>query len=210
MSTRETTASKRPAPEPPLYWECSGCGFLSSDPRVGSGEKGCPGCSLDDRDRRQFPPERLRRLHVRIHRYFDEGESEIVVILAATFLESLLEDMLARIMEAHGTDKSVRELVLDTQRSIGLRIGKLFPSLTGQQFEDAVAELGFRDFPRRWRSLRTERNAFIHDSTFEGAREELNQETASEAMLLLDQAYKVFVLINNRFVADGRHSHHRV
>lgn len=206
-----TVADVRPGPdgfEPPLYWECPGCGYLSADPQVGSGEKSCPGCSLDDTERRQFPPERLRRLHVRINNYYTERDAEIVVILAATFLESLLEDILARIMESHGADIELRQLVLDTQRSIGQRIGKLFPTLTGNQFEDAAAELGFREFPRRWRSLRSERNAFIHDSTFEGAREELTMETAKEAMVLLDQAYKVFVLINNRYVADGRHERH--
>lgn len=201
-------AGRGPTFEPPLYWECPGCGYLSEDARVGTGEKPCPGCSLEDTERRQFPPERLSRLHVRINRYHEDGDAAIVVILAATFLESLLEDILARIMEAHGSDVKLRELVLDTQRSIGQRIGKLFPALTGQQFEDAAAELGFRDFPRRWRALRTERNAFIHDSTFEGPREELTTETAEEAMVLLGQAYKVFVLINNRFVADGRHKAH--
>lgn len=194
--------------EPPLYWECPGCGYLSDDPSVGSGERTCPGCSLDDTERRQFPPERLRRLHVRINRYHADGDHAIVVILGATFLESVLEDILSRIMEAHGADVKLRELVLDTQRSIGQRIGKLFPTLTGHQFEDAVAAAGFAEFPRRWRVLRTERNAFIHDSTFEGPREELTRETAEEAMALLDQAYRVFVVINNRFVADGRHDRH--
>ena len=89
---------------------------------------------------------------------------------------------------------------------MGQRIGKLFPALTGEQFEDAAAELGFREFPRRWRALRAERNAFIHDSSFEGAREELTEATANEAMTLLDQGYRLFVMINNRFVANGRRS----
>lgn len=133
-----------------------------------------------------------------------EGEYEIVVILVATFLESLLEDMLARIMEAQGASVRLRATVLDSQRSTGQRVGRLFPSLTGLQFEDAAAELGFRDFPHRWRELRAERNAFIHDSAFEGAVEELTAATAQQAMVLLEQAYRLFVLINNRFVADTR------
>ena len=78
-------------------------------------------------------------------------------------------------MEAQGAGVRLRATVLDTQRSVGQRIGKLFPALTGEQFEDAAAELGFREFPRRWRALRAERNAFIHDSSFEGAREELDR-----------------------------------
>jgi hypothetical protein len=188
----------------PLYWECPECGFLSSDTRFAAGESQCPACGAAGDHRRQFPPERLRRLDTRIRRYRADGDSEIVVILAATFLESLIEDILARIMEAQGAAVRLRATVLDTQRSVGQRIGKLFPALTGIQFEDAAAELGFRDFPHRWRALRAERNAFIHDSSFEGAREELTSATADEAMTLLDQGYGLFVLINNRFVADGR------
>ncbi len=138
-----------------------------------------------------------------MRRYQIEGESEIVVILAATFLESLIEDILARIMAANGASLKLTATVLDTQRSVGQRIGRLFPALTGEQFEDAASELGFGEFPRRWRALRSERNAFIHDSSFEAAKEELTVGSAHEAMVLLDQAYKLFVRINNRFVADG-------
>jgi hypothetical protein len=190
----------------PLYWECAKCGFLSADSRFGAGELPCPSCKSTSTEHRQFPPERLRRLDTRIRRYHTEGEAEIVVILAATFLESLIEDILARIMGAQGAGVKLRATVLDTQRAVGQRIGKLFPALTGEQFEDAAAELGFREFPRRWRALRAERNAFIHDSSFEAAKEELTHTTAAEAMALLDQAYKLFVRINNRFVA---HAHNR-
>lgn len=193
----------------PRYWECLECGFLSDDPRVGSGERPCHECRLDKAGRvRLFPPERLRGLDARIRRYHSEKDPEIVVILVATFLETLLEDILARIMESQGASVRLRAGVLDGQRSIGQRIGKLFPTLTGHQFEDVCAEIGFREFPRRWRHLRSERNAFIHDSAFEGAMEQITSASADDAMELLDQAYRVFVLINNRFVADGfTHSH---
>ena len=180
------------------------CGFLSADPAFRSGTGKCPACGAPGDGRREFPPQRLRRLDTRVRTYRHEGESEVVVILAATFLESLLEDILARIMKAHGATDRLSATVLDTERSIGQRIGRLFPALTGVQFEDAAAELGFREFPRRWRALRTERNAFIHDSSFEGVQEELTDASANEAMQLLDQAYKLFVLINNRFVAGER------
>lgn len=196
-------------PDTPLYWECPACGFLSDDPAFGDGSVQCPACKDDHGSRRQFPPPRLRRLDTRIRRYRADGDHEIVVILSATFLESLIEDILSRIMEAQGASVKLRATVLDTQRAVGQRIGKLFPALTGMQFEDAAAELGFRDFPKRWRALRSERNAFIHDSSFEGAQEELTAQTAQQAMVLLDQAYQLFVMINNRFVANGYGQHHR-
>jgi hypothetical protein len=147
----------------------------------------------------------LRRVDERIRQYDIDGESEIVVILVATFLESLMEDMLARIMAAEGASVHLRAAVLDTLRSVGQRIGKLFPTLTGVHFEDAAAEAKLPDFPRRWRALRADRNAFIHDAAFEGARETLGTSSAREALHLLDQGYKLFVRINNRFVAGQKH-----
>jgi hypothetical protein len=94
--------------------------------------------------------------------------------------------------------------VLDTMRSVGQRIGKLFPTLTGVQFEEAANEAGHHDFPHKWRVLRGERNAFIHDAAFEGTRESLSVQTAHEAISLLDEGYSLFVRINNRFVAGTR------
>ena len=194
-----------PDSDGPVYFECATCGFLSHDRGFTEPSRACPACHSTGGPRRMFPPERLRRVDARIRRYNADGESEIVVILVATFLESMMEDMLARIMAAEGASVKLRAAVLDTLRSVGQRIGKLFPTLTGEQFEDAAAEAGFREFPHRWRELRSERNAFIHDATFELSREELGQASATEAIRDLDQAYVLFVRINNRFVAGVRH-----
>jgi hypothetical protein len=197
----------RPLPDRdgPAYYECATCGYLSHDPQFADAATKCPACTSAEGPRRAFPPDRLRRVDERIRRYQADGESEVVVILVATFLESLLEDMLARIMAAEGGSVRLRAAVLDTLRSVGQRLGKLFPTLTGVAFEDASAEAGLPEFPRRWRALRTERNAFIHDATFEGVREELSSSSAEEAIALLNQAYRLFVRINNRFVAGRRH-----
>jgi hypothetical protein len=206
------TSANPHAPQPergphdgPVYWECVTCGFLSHDVGFADVARKCPACGSGVGPRRIFPVDRLRRVDARIRRYAADGESEVVVILGATFLEALLEDMLARIMAAEGASVKLRAAVLDTMRSVGQRIGKLFPTLTGTAFEDAAAEAGLPEFPRRWRALRQERNAFIHDATFESARDELGEASADEALALLDQAYKLFVRINNRFVAGVRH-----
>lgn len=189
----------------PRYRECPTCGYLSADPAFTGGGTKCPECGSPGDGRRPFPAERIRRVDARILRYHADGEHEVVVILVATFLETLLEDMLARIMAAEGASVKLRAGVLDTQRSVGQRIGKLFPTLTGAQFEEAAARAGFPEFPRQWRSLRTERNAFIHDAAFDGQRESLSAETAEQSLALLDQAYALFVHINNRFVAGEKH-----
>jgi hypothetical protein len=184
-----------PATEAPTFWECGVCGYLASDITFADAATICPDCGASGAERRSFPNERLRHLDERIRAYHAEDESEIVVILGATFLETLLEDLLDRIMSARGADISVRSTVLDNVRAIGQRVG--------EEFEAAAQELGFRDFPKRWRRIREERNAFIHDTPYREVGEELDRATALRTMELMDQAYLLFVEMNNRFVADG-------
>lgn len=188
---------------PPRYFECPQCGYLTANERFGAGETECPVCKAHADGRRIFPNEHMRRLDTRIRHYHEAGECEIVVILAETFLEALLEDILDRMLSARGADVVVREVVLDGQRAIGARIGRIFPQLSGEEFESVAAELGYREFPRRWREVRKARNSFIHDSPFEGIVDNLDSRMATEAMELLDQAYRLFVSINNRFVAKA-------
>jgi len=193
-----------PAAKAPLFWECASCGYLSKDPTFADAKTRCPECSASGARKRQFPPDRQRMLDDRIRGYYRDGEWQITVILAAALLEALLEDILDRIMAAHGADVAIRGTVLDTVRAIGQRLSRLFPDLTGSEFEDAAADAGYRDFPKRWRKVRERRNAFIHDTPYRDVEGTLDKGTATEVMLLLDQAYTLFVSLNNKFVADGR------
>jgi hypothetical protein len=193
----------KPAGAAPVFRECTECGYLSSDPTFADVAARCPLCGRTDGVKKIFPPDRQRRLDERIRVYFGQGEWEIVVILGAALLEALLEDILDRIMAAHGADIAVRGTVLDNVRAIGTRIGRLFPQLTGTEFEDAADKLGYRDFPKRWRDLRSQRNAFIHDTPYRDFTEGLTTDVAAETIALLDQAYQLFVSLNNEFVADA-------
>jgi hypothetical protein len=196
--------SAKPATTAPVFWECPACNYLSADPSFADHGSPCPGCAATTGDRRRFPPDRQRMLDDRIRAYYLEGESQITVILAAALLEALLEDILDRIMAAHGADVAIRGTVLDTVRAIGARISKLFPDLTGAEFDVAATEAGYHDFPKRWRKVREIRNAFIHDTPYRDVEGTLDASTATESMLLLDSAYTLFVAINNKYVADGR------
>lgn len=187
----------------PVLHECPVCRYLSVEASFANGTRGCPACGAKGVARRAVPAQHLRRFDERIRRYHDENEHEIVVILVSTFLETLFEDILSRMMEASGAEKNLIALVLDTERSVGMRLGKLFPTLAGEKFEDVAAELGYNDFPRRWREMRAARNAFIHGESFTDPRTTLDEKSACAAMTLLDQAYELFVLINNRFVATA-------
>lgn len=201
MSAKSFT---EPLNSAPSYFECPTCGFLSDDPLFEKPDATCPTCGATGQMRRAFPTERLRRLDTRIRAYHDDDEAEIVVILVTAFLEAILEDIIDRILIAHGGDLSIRRLVLDSQRGIGARLGRVFPQLTGDTFEDVAANLGFEDFGPMWRTMRKARNAFIHDSPFHGPRESLDSGMAESAMQLLDQTYRLFALVNNRFVAEHR------
>jgi hypothetical protein len=205
MNEKADRAFVPPLDSAPEYFECPACGFLSDDRLFESPEAACPVCGHSGEMRRSFPTARIRRLDTRIRRYHEDDESEIVVILVAAFLEAMLEDIIDRMMIAHGADLSVRRLLLDSQRGIGGRLGRVFPALTGQSFEEVAADLGFQDFPGNWREIRKSRNAFIHDSPFHGPQERLDSALAGKSMRLLDQAYRLFVLMNNDHVATARH-----
>lgn len=194
----------QPAAKAPVFWECPACSYLSGDASFSDAALRCPECGAAGAPKRQFPPDRQRMLDDRIRGYYRDGEWQITVILAAALLEALLEDILDRIMAAHGADVAIRGTLLDTVRAIGQRLSRLFPDLTGSEFEDAAEAAGFRDFPKRWRKVRTIRNAFIHDTPYRDVEGALDDSTAHEAMVLLDQAYALFVSLNNTFVADGR------
>lgn len=188
----------------PSFYECPQCGFLSGDPEFAESGSACPGCGATAATRRTFPTDRLRRLDTRIRRYHDDREHEIVVILVAAFLEAILEDIIDRVLISRGTELPVRRLVLDGERGIGGRLAHTFPKLTGGSFEGIAQDLGFGSFPSEWREMRKSRNAFIHDSPFHGPQESLDSGLAENAMRLLDQAYLLFVLINNEYVANGK------
>ncbi len=192
----------------PVLHECPVCLYLSPDPEFVNGSIACPTCGSTGPARRVVPAKRLRRFDERIRRYHREDEHEIVVILVSTLLETVFEDILARMMRATGAEDRVVALVLDTERSVGMRLGKLFPALSNAKFEDVAAELGYADFPHRWREMRSMRNAFIHGESFVNPQETLDARAACDAMTLLDQAYDLFVLINNRFVSDHRDDAH--
>ncbi len=202
-SHRRCSADGEHATTAPFLYECSVCRHLSTDQRFAAGDEACPACGVKGVARKAVPADHLRRFDERIRHYHTQDEHEIVVILVSTFLETLFEDILARMMEAGGAETRVIALVLDTERSVGMRLGKLFPTLSGVSFEGLAVELGYNDFPRRWRDMRSARNAFIHGESFTDPRTTLDERAACEAMKLLDQAYALFVLINNRFVATA-------
>lgn len=187
----------------PVYHECPECLFLLGKPEYADGSLPCPNCHAQSGGRKAVPTHHLRRFDERVRGYYRDGEHEVVVILCSTLLETIFEDILARMMQASGADTRMVAMVLDTERSVGLRLGKLFPTLAGETFEAIAGELGYNDFPHRWREMRAARNAFIHGESFDNPRETLDQAAACDAMRLLDQAYDLFILINNRFVADG-------
>ncbi len=186
-----------------MLHECPDCLFLTPDEEFKDGTVPCPVCGSTGATRRTVPAQHLRRFDERIRNYHRDGEHEIVVILASTFLETVFEDLLARMMQAGGAEKRVIELVLDTERSVGLRLGRLFPTLAGEKFEVVATQSGHGEFPRRWREMRSARNAFIHGESFQDPRESLDKRAACEAMSLLDEAYDLFLVVNNRFVAKA-------
>ena len=205
MTSNPTSAPLPAADAAPLYRECPACGYISAEHGFVEGVRRCPHCDSTGDSRRTFPAERIRRIDERIRRYHVEGEHEIVVILVATFLETLLEDMLARIMAAEGASVKLRAGVLDTQRSVGQRIGKLFPTLTGEQFEVAAEKAGQAEFPAAGVGCGPNATRSSTTPRSRASASRCRSRPLPRRCRLLDSAYALFVHINNRFVAGEKH-----
>ena len=98
----------------PVYWECVTCGFLSHDPAFADVARHCPACGSASALGGSSPPSDFAESTSASAATTPTASHEVVVILVATFLESLMEDMLARIMAAEGASVQLRAAVLDT------------------------------------------------------------------------------------------------
>ena len=167
------TSNPTPKPESvadaaPFYRECPVCGYISSEHGFVDGSRPCPRCSTPGDSRRTFPAERIRRLDERIRSYQTQGDDEIVVILVMT----LPRDDSRGHPRPHdgrtrrGPEAARRVIWIASARSASAS-ARSSRTLAGEEFEEAAAELGYRDFPKRWRPMREARNAFIHDSPFD-------------------------------------------
>lgn len=125
-------------------------------------------------------------------------ESQVAVILACTFLERLLGDVLAVLGVASGMSHAKAEKkVNDDIQSITAR-DKFFAQHAHVSLEAAFCALGYQAFWDDWKGIRQHRNDFIH-----GLPWAIGAETARAAVATAKQAVPALARLQNAYCINN-------
>jgi len=132
------------------------------------------------------------------HKTKEIYEENFIVIIACTFIETLLDSFLIEILVGKGVSEEIATHVIKEMKSIPAKM-RLFKRLTGQKISTALKQLAFEDFSENWRYLREDkRNEFIH-----GNPHTIKEDDAKRAYDIAVDAVKVFACLHNKFCVNG-------
>ena len=127
----------------------------------------------------------------------DEQALPIKAILYVSVFDFLFEDFLSQLLLKMGMTPIMVEVCMESTDSFSDRLG-LFRKITGQKFKDFEERKGFKEFGKKFRELKEQRNNFVH-KTFSHNFSSLTEhfEIVERGMLPL------FVALNNDFLATS-------
>lgn len=150
------------------YWECFNCGRVIKDPNLakilqtagwGLGVP-CPQCS-GTASKRKFPDKRFRPLFEMMSECCQPERAILVLILAQTAFESMLNDFLSRLLRRMNCPKDVEIAVVDGMNTFNAK-ERFIKSLTGGTFTKIIEHVGFKDIMTQFKTIRAKRNSFLH------------------------------------------------
>lgn len=169
------------------YWQCFACGRVIDDPNLAKtletagGGWGlnilCPKCgSKTSKDK--FPGARFRPLFKMMVECSQLERAILVLILAQTAFESMLDGFLYRLLDNMNCPEDIALAVTDQVRGISAK-ARFVKSLTGKDIEKMIGGVGFRDIVEQFETIRKKRNSFLHTAKQE---EDLTQDDVTMAL----------------------------
>lgn len=147
----------------------------------------------------QISEREAKSIEVLLFRHNDTTEEHAAsVIIAMSFLESLMNDLLCTLITNQGYSKTKAEQKLRNYRSWESK-KDVFCLITGVCLEDAISGGQNVDFLSKWNSIRNLRNRFIHN-----AAHRIGPKAAEDANQLVVAAPTVFADLNNRFALKNK------
>ena len=140
--------------------------------------------------------------------YEGEGPHDIsVIIFFCTLREALLDNLISRLMTAQNLSDGVSERLLSDNKFHVQKQDKLFKSLTGVKWNDAIdmlnknSNLDYKEIDDFVVSVVRARNNFIH----EGCKWSIDRELSTNCMNNLFGLIKIYVELHNSYV----HPHYK-
>lgn len=150
------------------YWECVECGCVIDDPSLtkaletvgwGLGVP-CPKCG-SKASKSKFPDERFRPLFEMMVECSQIERAILVLILAQTAFEGMLDDFLRRLLDRMNCPEDISLAITDKVRGINAK-SSFIKSLTDKDIGKMIRDVGFKDTLEQFETIRRKRNSFLH------------------------------------------------
>ena len=202
------------------FYICGYCKIVDRDDKRGIVGHPCSNCGKPSPDGMWYFPVQIHSLinlmQEQYHlqpptntqkRYILEAEEVpthqiAVIILFCTLWEVLIDHFLVNLMSALKLPESVAERLLADHKYRDGRIGKLFPSLTGDKWADIMAELtsqselDFIETEKFYLRVRDARNEFLH----KGNSWAIAAQMPEQCLRNLWPSLSLFVSLHNHYV----------
>ena len=169
------------------YWECFNCGRVIDDPslakaleRAGMGWGAgvpCPKCG-GTVSKSKFPSKKFRPLFEMMVECSQIERAILVLILAQTAFEGMLDDFLWRLLDHMNCPEDISFAITDELRTIKAK-ARFVKSLTGKDLGKMIKDLGFKDIVEQFETIRKKRNSFLHTAE---ERKDLTQDDITGAL----------------------------
>jgi len=207
------------------YFVCEGCGIVDRD--INRAAKGYPCSTCGDPSKGAhsywsgLKIEALVQLMEEAHDQPDERwpaanlpvdyHRLAVVIFFCTLGEVLLENFLVECMLARQVSAEIRKRLLADSPFARQRVGRLFRTLTGKKWRDAVAAVGakasrnYAETLSFYLHVQARRNELLHEGEVFAVAPDLPGECLQQTQALVD----FFCALHNEFVQPGYSPHTR-
>jgi len=169
------------------YWKCFECGRVIDDPNLtktletagmgwGLGVP-CPKCGSTV-SKSKFPDERFRPLFEMMVECFQIERAILVLILAQTAFEGMLDDFLRRLLDRMNCPEDISLAITDKVRGINAK-ANFIKSLTDKDIRKMIRDVGFKDTLEQFETIRRKRNSFLHTAK---GKEDLTRDDITAAL----------------------------
>ena len=149
------------------YSDCWGCGEVIKDPNLlvpdpfnpGQFKSFCPTCKRET-TRHLFPPKNLTSVFEMIAESAEMNRPILVLVLSCTVFETMVEDLVLRLLEKRHTYPEICEAVIDaTDYRSKMRI---IETITGKKPKRLAKSAGYDKLMGTLEAIKSKRNSFLH------------------------------------------------
>ena len=185
------------------YWECFNCGCVIKDPNLakvlqtsgmgwGLGVP-CPKCG-GTTSKSKFPDKRFRPLFEMMIECCQTERAILILILAQTAFEGMLDDFLCRILRRMNCPEDIESAVTLEINSFNAK-QRFIKSLTGKNITEMIKDVGFRDIIKQFEAIRAKRNSFLHTA----AEKDLTLDDIKEALKFAYATVDLYAVLFSKY-----------